>query len=214
MASLRQRIGRDVFDYQILMDCLASLSKPRDRVRRLLAAGDIIRLRKGLYLFAERFRREPVCREQLANLIHGPSYVSLDYALSFHGLIPERVEMLTSVCTGRSRVFRTPVGMFSYRSLTTQRYACGAELFGVSDSSFLMAKPAKALADKVWTDKRFAGTRLRDFDAYLFEDLRIDRTVLASLPARDLMETAAAYDSPKIHRLAKFVTRLQERRDA
>lgn len=213
-ASLRQHIGRDVFEYQILMDCLSYLSKPRDKVSRLLAAGDIIRVRKGLYLFAERFRGAPICRELLANLIHGPSYVSLDYALSFHGLIPERVEEITSVCTGRSCRFDTPAGVFSYRSLSIDRYSWGAELMIVSGSSFLMAKPAKALADKVWTDKRFTGARLSDFGPYLFQDLRIDPGQLGSIPARDFIEAAEAYRSPKIQSLAKYIASLQERPDA
>ncbi|MCX7031489.1 MAG: hypothetical protein NTU62_15405, partial [Spirochaetes bacterium] len=183
-------------------------------IRRLMAAGDIIRVKKGLYLFAERFRREPICREILANLIHGPSYVSLEYALSFHGLIPERVEMVTSVCTGRSRRFDTPFGAFSYRSLTMDRYSWGADLITVSDSGFLIANPAKALADKVWTDKRFTGARLSDFGSYLFEDLRIDRDQLTSIPVHNFEEAAAAYGSAKIHRLAEYVARLGERPDA
>ncbi len=196
------------------MDSLAPLRKPRDKVRRMLAAGDIIRLRKGLYLFAERFRREPICRELLANLIHGPSYVSLEYALSFHGLIPERVEVVTSVCTGRSRRFGTAVGTFTYRSLTAERYSWGAEVVSTQSGSFLMASPAKALADKVWTDKRFAGARTSDFESYLFEDLRIDREQLATMRCRDLMEAAGACGSPKIRRLARFIARVQERFDA
>ena len=180
----------------------------------MLAAGDIIRVKKGLYVFAERFRREPICRELLANLVHGPSYVSLDYALSFHGLIPERVEEVTSVCTGRSRRFDTPVGAFTYRSLTLQRYSWGAELVRVAGGGFLMASPAKALADKVWTDKRFPASRVSDFGAYLFDDLRIEREQLKSMRAQDLIAAAAASGSTKIRRLASYIARLQEQRDA
>ena len=117
-AKIRQQLGRDVFDYQQLTACLSYLSKPRDKINKLLGRGDIVRIRKGLYAFGGAYRREPLSRELLANLIYGPSYISLEYALSYHGLIPERVSTVTSVALGRSRKFDTPLGTFTYRSLS------------------------------------------------------------------------------------------------
>ena len=121
-AILRQRIDLDVFDYQVLRDALAGYGKPRDKITRLLASGEIVRVKKGLYCFGEAFRKSPICSEYLANLIYGPSYVSLDYALRLHGLIPERVEAVTSVTTRCSRGFETPLGHFTYRTLSHRRY--------------------------------------------------------------------------------------------
>lgn len=121
-------MAQEVFDYQVLLDVLREYRKPRDRIRRLVAAGEIIRVKKGLYVFASAFQRQPIVREQLANLIYGPSYVSLDSALSYHGLIPERAEAVTSGTTGRSRVFDTPFGAFTYQSLPPVRYAFGVLL--------------------------------------------------------------------------------------
>ena len=60
---LRQQIARDVFDYQQLVACLSQFSKPRDKIRRLLASGEIVRIRKGLYAFGESLRRAPISRE-------------------------------------------------------------------------------------------------------------------------------------------------------
>lgn len=125
-AEMRLQLGRDVFDYQQLTACLGHLSKPRDKIHKLLAKGDIVRIRKGLYAFGREYRREPLSREVLANLIYGPSYISLEYALSYHGLIPERVSTVTSVALGRSRKFDTPVGTFTYQSLSLPCYAVGA----------------------------------------------------------------------------------------
>ena len=207
---LRQQIDRDVFDYQQLVACLSRYSKPRDRIRRLSAAGEIVRIRKGLYAFGEPFRRTPVCRELLANLIHGPSYVSLDYALGYHGLIPERVSTVTSVTVGRSRAFTTPFGTFSYRRLSPARYTVGVLLEERGDLSFLIASPEKALADKVWTDKRFDGTRLADYGPYLLDDLRLDPGRLAALDQDRLEAVARACDSRKLHRLTRCVQTLKE----
>ncbi len=207
---LRQQIERDVFDYQQLVACLSQFSKPRDKIRRLLASGEIVRIRKGLYVFGEPLRTTPVSRELLANLIYGPSYISLDYALSYHGLIPERVEMVTSVTLGRSRTFTTPFGTFSYRRLSQSRYAVGGVLAKNGDLSFMIASPEKALADKVWADKCCDGTRLLSYGSYLLDDLRLDPDQLAVFDSDRLDAIAKAYDSRKLYRLMRYLQTLRE----
>jgi hypothetical protein len=209
-AEMRLQLGRDVFDYQQLTACLAHLSKPRDKIAKLLARGDIVRIRKGLYVLGRAYRREPVSREVLANLIHGPSYISLEYALSYHGLIPERVSTVTSVALGRSRKFDTPVGAFTYQALSLPRYAVGADLVESPAGSFLIACAEKALADKVWTDKRFSGTRRSDFRPYLEEDLRIDLARLVALDRSRFPKIQQAYGSTKIGNLFRCLDSLGE----
>ena len=210
IAQMRRDIVGEVFDYQVLLDALAGYRKPRDRIIRLLASGAIVRVKKGLYCFGEAFRKEPLSREHLANLIYGPSYVSLEYALSHHGMIPERVETVTSVTTRRSRDFNTPFGTFSYRMLKAPRYPVGAILETAGKTPFLIASPEKALADMVWTDKRFSGLRVFDYDAYLSNDLRIDREALSRFDRSRLQVIAAAYDSAKINNLVRYLKRLEE----
>jgi hypothetical protein len=206
---IRETVKQDVFDYQILLDVLREYRKPRDRIHRLVATGEIVRVKKGLYVFAAPFRRQPIVREHLANLIYGPSYVSLDSALSFHGLIPERVVSVTSVTTGRSRAFDTPFGSFTYQSLPTTRYAVGALLETRGLVPFLIASPEKALADKVWMDKRFAGTRMGEFNAYLQDDLRIDKDRLLKFDLEHLAVVSQAYGSAKINNLVRFLTKMK-----
>lgn len=209
-SQIRQQIGREVFDYQGLLHCLSAYAKPRDRIKRLLDAGDIVRVKKGLYVFGDAYRRSPVSRELLANLIYGPSYISLDYALAWHGLIPERVTTVTSVTTGRSRAFTTPFGIFSYRSLAEHRYATGALLQQGENESFLLAAPEKALADKVWDDKRFPGATVSAYEEYLAHDLRIDADRLRLLDGARLEAVRAAYSSRKIDRLIRYIDTLRE----
>ncbi len=191
------------------MDALSGYRKPRDKITRLLAGGTIVRIKKGLYCFGEAFRKEPVSGEYVANLIYGPSYVSLDYALAYHGLIPERVETVTSVTPGRSREFDTPFGTFSYRMLSRPRYSVGALLETAGHLRFLIASPEKALADKVWADKRFNGRPVSDFEAYLSDDLRIDPETLAVLDRSRLQSIARSYDSAKIHNLVRYLMPLE-----
>ena len=204
---IREQVRADILDYQQLVSCLYGYAKPRDRISALLADDSLIRIRKGLYVFGERYRRAPLSREHLANLIYGPSYVSLDYALSHYGLIPERVESVTSVTTGENRRFRTPLGDFTYRSLHPGRYAPGIHWAGEGDVHYLMATPEKALVDKVWADKRISAANLKDFDAYLFEDLRLDEAQVAALDPERLVAICGAYSSRKIDQLARCLAR-------
>jgi predicted transcriptional regulator of viral defense system len=213
-AEIRQQLGREVFDYQQLTGCLAQLRKPRDKIHKLLGRGDIIRIRKGLYAFGPSYRREPLSREMLANLIYGPSYISLEYALSYHGMIPERVSAVTSVTLGRSHTFETPVGTFTYRSLSPPCYAVGADLVESAAGCFLIACAEKALADQVWTDKRFSGTRQSDFRPYLEQDLRIDLGHLTRFDPARCRRIARAYGSKKIDNLFRFIESRAEAVDA
>jgi len=214
IAYIRSKVSQEIFDYQILGDCLRKYRKPRDRIQRLIASKDIVRIRKGLYVFAEPYRKQAIILEQLANLIHGPSYVSLETALSFHGLIPERVITITSVTGGRSREFNTPFGVFTYRHLSPARYAVGAILETRAEIPFLIASAEKALADKIWMDKRFPGKSLKDFGAYLEDDLRIDREALNALDAKRLAAIGKAYGSMKINNLLGFLRKLRRSSDA
>ena len=58
----------------------------------------------------------PISTEILANLIYGPSSISLDYALYYYGLIPEHVRVVTSITPQRNKIFNTPIGQFTSRN--------------------------------------------------------------------------------------------------
>jgi predicted transcriptional regulator of viral defense system len=206
---IRRQAAQEVFDYQALTEALSGYRKPRDKITKLLASGAIVRVRKGLYCFGEDFRKEPISREYLANLAYGPSYVSLEYALSYHGLIPERVEVITSVTTKRSREFNTPFGTFSYRMLAADRYALGASRQQAGKAFFLIATAEKALIDKAWKDQASGSVRESDYEYYLTEDLRIDLKSLAGLDLNRLQSIASVYDSSRMDALVGAIQRLR-----
>lgn len=210
--ALRNQVGREEFDYQALMAALSKYSNPRDKVTRLLRQGAVVRVKKGLYVFGEEFRKRPFSRELLANLIYGPSFLSLDYALAYHGLIPERVEVLTSSTTKRARRFDTPVGQFHYRQAPVWYYHLGMDRVKHGDVAFLIAVPEKALADKVRDDRGQPRRSLTETADYLFEDLRVDRSGFLSMSSDFLSELAAAARSRKIELCARLLRRMQARR--
>jgi len=207
---VRSRIKGEIFDYQTLADALKGLSSPRDKITDMLRQGIIIRIKKGLYVFGDPFRRHPYSRELVANLVYGPSYLSLDFALAYYGFIPERVEALTSVTPSRSRKFGTPVGLFIYRQIPPRAYEAGmVRVEAEPDRAFLIASPEKALADKVVSVRGAPLSSVAEMGRFLEDDLRIDPVVLRSLSAEKVDEFAGRYGSLKLRRLSGLLRRLQ-----
>ena len=207
---IRARIQTEIFDYQTLTDALKDLSAPRDKITRLLRQGVIIRIKKGLYVFGDLYRRHLYSKELLANLVYGPSYVSLDYALAYHGLIPERVEALTSVTPSRSRRFSTPVGLFIYRQILARAYEVGmVRAEGERGQAFLIASPEKALADKIVSVRGVHISSIGEMGRFLEEDLRIDAEFARALSAEPIDDFARRYRSRRLRLLSAVVRRLR-----
>lgn len=210
---VRRRILAEEFDYQSLLDCLQEYARPRDKITGLLRRRDIIRVKKGLYVFGEKYRRRPYSREVLANLIYGPSYISLEYALHYHGLIPERVEAVTSVAIGRSRRFLTSVGLFSYWGIPVDAFSAGMDQYDVGEGRyFLMAGPEKALCDKIQQDRGATGGAREELQEYLVGQLRIDMDALSVLDPGRIEEYSRGYHSRKLVGLALWIRQLRRER--
>jgi hypothetical protein len=208
--SIRKSIPQEEFDYQTLLVALGDYARPRDKISDLISKGIIIRVKKGLYLFGDGGRQRPYSTEILANLIYGPSYVSLDYALQHYGLIPERVEGVTSVTTGRSRKFLTPVGLFIYRMIPLRAFQIGMDRIEVSDGrAFLMATPEKALADKIYEDRGAGLHTQKELADYLERNLRVDLAALGEMNPDELDDIARGYRSQKIRVLGRLVRRMR-----
>lgn len=205
---IRKLIPYEEFDYQTLLGALTGYAHPRDRITGLLRKGTIIRVKKGLYVFGDDDRKRPYSREILANPMYGPSYISLEYALGYHGIIPERVEAVTSVTVGRARTFSTPVGLFVYRMVPMVAFRTGVDQVETGDGrSFLIAVPEKALADKLRSDQVSIRTQA-ELQAWLFDDLRIEQDTIREMNPERLEEYAGRYRSRKILLLSRLARRL------
>ena len=207
---IRKAVNREEFDYQVLTTCLNGYSYPRDKITDLMREGQIIRVKKGLYIFGSDYRKHPYSREILANLIYGPSYISLEYALSYHSLIPERVENLTSVTTGRSRTFTTPVGLFTYRMIPLPAFQTGMTRVELDDGgAFLIATAEKALVDKIFIDCGSEIRTLKGLEVYLFQDLRIDQGLFSKLNSNYISDYVNSYSSTKLQLLSSLLRKSQ-----
>lgn len=203
---LRKYIKTDVFDYVQLTHALTGYANIRGKIGRLIASGEIIRIKKGFYAFPDYLTRSPLNPCVIANMIYGPSYVSCDYALSYYGMIPEKVEQITSMTTGRSRQFDTPVGNYVYYQRHSADYSIGVEWIESNGSGFLIALREKAIYDKVAVDKRFTG---KGIEEYLLDDLRIEEDSLYGLN-RSVLKELQRTASGKALLLIKFLLERQK----
>ena len=140
----------------------------------------------------------------LANLIYGPSYISKEFALSAYGFIPERVELITSMTTQKTKFFSTPIGNFSYTHLNIKKYTPGICLKEIDEAHFcLIASPEKALADLI-SGQKFHSSR-KELLEHLLENMRIDEEALHNLHLKRLETIAIAYQNRPVKWLYEIV---------
>jgi predicted transcriptional regulator of viral defense system len=198
---IRRQAVTEEIDYNLLSACLQDYSAPRDVITRLLRSGDLIRVKKGLYVFGENYRRRLISLEVLANQIYGPSYLSREYALQYYGLIPEGVNEITSMTTKRNKHFNTPLGQFSYQHLAAQKFCVGVTLIRFSSHhSALIATPEKALADYIYTRKENI-VDPSELANVLIEDYRLDEAVLTKIKIELIQNIAKVYQNRTINLL-------------
>lgn len=197
------------FDYQLAMDRLRDYRAPRDKLGHLCASGAVVRVRKGLYVPGRAGREQAVDPLVLAGLVYGPSYVSLETALAWYGLILERVEEITSMTSKRAKEFRTPVGRFRYEPVPERTYAEGVRLEAAAGGSFFLAEPEKALCDRVALVRGL--TAAREVAEVLAADLRVDVEVVCRTFRRDLVaEIARQYRRKNVSAFHRWLTHQEE----
>lgn len=162
-------------------------------VKRAMASGRLIRIRRGLYCLNEKYRKKPLNLFEVAEKIYGPSYISFLSALFYYGWIPEAVYTITSACVKRSKTFKTPVGMFSYLKIPVKDAFFDVNRKSESNGSFFIASPVKALLDFIFVYKK-------EWDSIdpLFRDLRIERNVISKISFKQLEILALKYKNRRI----------------
>jgi hypothetical protein len=205
MLQLRSKSQGEEIDYTFVMDCLKDYKSPRAKLTTLLQKGDLIRVKKGLYLFGSDYRKGPYSQEIMANKIYGPSYVSREYALAYYGLIPEYVAEVTSVSTKRSRSFDTQIGRFSYAHLPPKLYQLNFNLIAVrNNETALVATAEKALADLLYLRDDHPET-MNELVELLFDDLRLDDALVSRMRIGMFTEIMKAGGSPTLKLIIEWL---------
>ena len=177
-----------------------SYAVPQIRIQRMVKKGELIPLKRGMY---ETDSTAPGFI--MANAILGPSYISFEYALSYHSMIPERVITYTSATFGKNKKkeFMNSFGTFTYRDIPQEvfPYYYSRELYG--NRPYLIASREKALCDQLYIATPIRG--IHDFEEFLFDGMRLDEDIFDSLDFEKIKRIAPLYHKTNLYQLEKLI---------
>jgi predicted transcriptional regulator of viral defense system len=167
----------------------------RLQLSRWVKAGKIHQLRRGVYALAAPYQKQKPHPFLVANQLQSASYVSLQSALSFYGMIPDIVHSTISVTTGRSDSLQTPLGNFEFRHIHKE-YFRGYRWIDVGGQQAFVAIPEKAILDLIYLQP---GGEKPEFIA----ELRLQN--LDHLDIQELRKQASLFNKPKIQKSVKVI---------
>jgi len=212
--SYKQKMSKTLenLHYQELPDCFSDTelehlvsgtdARRHALVKRAIAKGEIVRLKRGRYCLAERFRRRPLNLFAVAQRLYGPSYVSFESALSYHGWIPESVPAVTSACAGRSCSFETELALFDFRRVPARLFLAHVDRIVDGDAVFFMATPWRAVADYVYINRK----DWRGVDP-LIKSLRIEGDDFGKTTREELESIDLSFGKRRVTRFLRGVIR-------
>lgn len=131
-----------------------------------LKKGYLERIKDGLYMLSRvKSEIDPMI---LARKMYEPSYLSLEFALNYYGIIPDIPGTYTSVTSRTTKYFKNSFGNFTYQKVKPDFFT-GYEARIEKNVSFNIATPEKALVDYLYLNKN---TIKDDFD--FWKEMRID----------------------------------------
>ena len=202
---LKNALPLSVFSHEMVSSILEkSFSNVNEKISNLIRNGDLIRLKKRFYTFSKPYQTKPIDLISVANSLYTPSYISFDYALSYYGMIPERVSEITSATSKNEKLFETPIGRFSYKKVSLEAYSLGVDwIYDDIEGGKFIATPEKALCDKIKYDRGIGTLTQNSMIEYLKYDLRIDITTPLNYELIEIIATA--YKSRNLKTLATIV---------
>ncbi|MEO6815002.1 MAG: hypothetical protein ABI172_13805 [Ginsengibacter sp.] len=203
-----QAYSEQPLNKQLLLDVLKEYKRPYDKIDELVKQQVLVQLKRGLYIPGTKLdiaAPEPLL---IANHLYGPSYISLDTALSHWGLIPERVYEISSVTTNSSKMYKTAVGRFSYKHMPLPYCSFGIKQVQLTKKqTVLMASMEKALCDKIIATSGVLLRSVKQTLELLIEDFRIDENYLRKLEITTISKWLK--DAPKENSLITLIKALK-----
>jgi predicted transcriptional regulator of viral defense system len=144
------------------------------KIASLESSGEIIRLKKGLFVVSPEESSKLLSIGLIANHIYNPSYVSMSSALRHYGLIPETVYAVQSMTIKHSALFENKVGRFEYTHIDEEAFSVGLCQIQEGDDVYIMASPEKALCDLIANTPQLTLRYIKEAREYLEEDIRMD----------------------------------------
>lgn len=183
---------------------LNNYSNKNNKISREIKKGKLFKIITGLY---ETDQNTP--GYLLASSIYGPSYISFDFALSYYGLIPERVSTITCATFNKKKrkQYNTKFGVFTYKDVPSSAYPEEILLKQENNYSYQIATKEKALCDKLYSLKPLKN--LSNLETMLFNDLRIDIEEFKKINIKKIEKLSNLYHSTNVALLLKYLRRNQ-----
>jgi predicted transcriptional regulator of viral defense system len=170
------------------------------QLSRWSRACKLSRIRRGWYLIEKPYRASDVSEAVIANTVVQPSYLSLEWALGFYGLIPEAVFNPTSITTARGIEFTANGRRYFFHHVQPSFFS-GYEKAERGGDVFIIAVPEKALIDRIYIAMRLGrfseewlkGLRLQNLDILKEEKLRRLATLVGKPGFAAAVDVTAAY---------------------
>jgi len=167
------------------------ISGKSQKIKLLEKRGEIVRLKRGLYVANPQVSNLPVSTELIANHLYGPSYVTMLSALRYYGLIPESVHEVQSLTIKHSRSFENHFGLFRYLNCSPDYFCVGLTQQKAGDAYFIIATPEKALCDMIVHTSGLNFRYRKECLSFLEQDLRLDMEAFGEMNS-DLFRQCAA----------------------
>ena len=183
-----------------MLNELNSYGAPGNKVMRMVRNGELIPINRGIY--------ETDCSvaaHLLAASIYGPSYVSFEYALSYYGLIPERVCVVTNATFEKKKrkTFTNDFGTFTFRDVPSAAFPFGLQIIHEGSYAFRIALPEKALCDQLC--KMSPVSSYTELKSVLVDNLRIDQEGLDNLDRSLILSFEKAYRKTNVRALCYLI---------
>lgn len=183
-------------------------NSPKAKITRMIKANEIIQLKRGIFLESDD---DKYSLFSLSSVIYGPSYVSFQSAMSYYGLIPEKVPSVTcaSYNKNKAKKFHTPVGDFYYYYIPVRAFPYDNLIQEENGQNYIIASPEKALCDSLYKISEI--DTLHQLEELLFEDWRIELADLKNLDYLSLQFLLPLYECSICH---LFISWLKRNSDA
>lgn len=209
LVKIAKGFGDAPFSRHLILEMLKDYRRPNDKISEWVKSGELLSIRRGLYIPGPGTGLPVPEPFLIANHLRGPSYVSLETALSYWGFIPERVYEITSVTLKTAKKYESPAGRFNYQHLPSPYYSFGIESVKLTPKqTALIASREKTVCDKIILTSGINLRSTRQTKDFLLEDLRMDETMLKKLDTTIIHSWLN--DAPKKSSLEMLIRTLEE----
>lgn len=191
-----------IFTTSMLKEKYKDYANPLDKIKRDTDNGVLIRLNRGLY--EDDGKVDP---SLLASSILSPSYLSFDFALSYYGLIPEKVIAITSASLGvkKNKTFINKFGRYEYSDIPVSAFSEGLTYIESGEYITKIATKEKAICDSLY--KWRVVNSVKSLKELLFVDKRIDEEEFKTLDFMLMIRLASLYNKTNLKMLINLIRR-------